>query len=258
MIAQARRKGRRTRRAGPGRLVRPFAVHTHAVHRGGLCRGQVAAWNLDEQAGKTWTDLTGNGHTLTPAGSPADADGPFGRARSFDGSSDYAVASNSAGDFDIGDDDFTVACWFNKPAAGDSDYLLGTGTGWRAGKTGWAVYVGTNNEIGVPMENASAVFNNPTTANGTVTDDTWQSLVIVFDQTLDDVVCYVDGAAVEFTSGTNNIPTALTSASDFHIGMADDATTQRWQGSIAHVICARRVWTVNDALRFHNHGVYPF
>jgi len=56
----------------------------------------VGWWGLDEGAGTTAYDSSGNGNDASFEGSPAWVeDGKFGKALKFDGSSDYLAAPDS-------------------------------------------------------------------------------------------------------------------------------------------------------------------
>lgn len=55
--------------------------------------GLVGNWNMDETSGSTVADTSGNDNTGTTTGTTI-VDGKFGKARSFNGSSDYAAIPN--------------------------------------------------------------------------------------------------------------------------------------------------------------------
>lgn len=77
--------------------------------------GLVGYWAFDEGAGKTATDISGNGHNGEFAGAPKWVDGKFNSALEFDGVDDHVkVKDNDSLDLT---DEVTLMAWFNPSAA---------------------------------------------------------------------------------------------------------------------------------------------
>ncbi|MBI3189344.1 MAG: VCBS repeat-containing protein, partial [Ignavibacteriales bacterium] len=69
----------------------------------------VLLLHMNETSGGTVADSSGNGNNGTATGTTI-VDGKFGKARSFNGSTDYiSVPDNSV--FNFGNSDFTIECW---------------------------------------------------------------------------------------------------------------------------------------------------
>jgi len=71
----------------------------------------VGLWHLDEQSGSGAyvRDSSGAGHNATPTGTTV-SEGRIGKARYFNGSSDYISTANSA-DWNFGSGDFAIDAW---------------------------------------------------------------------------------------------------------------------------------------------------
>jgi hypothetical protein len=77
----------------------------------------VAAWTMDEGSGKDIGDASGNGNKGEIIGGADWADGKFGKALDFDGSSGYVEIPFDESMRLINQGDFTLAAWFKPDAA---------------------------------------------------------------------------------------------------------------------------------------------
>jgi len=90
-------------------LVFVLCLTTTVVHAD-IADGLVAYWPLDEGAGTTTSDLSGNGNDGILIGGPNWVEGKLGGALDFDGSDDIVDCGNPP-ILDFGTGDFTVSAW---------------------------------------------------------------------------------------------------------------------------------------------------
>jgi len=85
--------------------------------------GLVAYWPLDEGAGNSTSDVTGNGSNGTLNGGPVWAEGKMGGALNFDGDDDYVDCGN-APVLDFGTGDWTVSAWIKVATTPSGDVTI--------------------------------------------------------------------------------------------------------------------------------------
>jgi Concanavalin A-like lectin/glucanases superfamily len=175
---------------------------------GSVASGLLGLWHLDEGAGTTSADASGNGNTASLLGSPSWTTGYEGDALQLNGSSSYVQASTGSGWFG-GNNTLTAAAWVyvtantNGPVFGVT--TIPVGGGWNMpflsvnGATvyGWLWQVNGNNPLST-----------------TVSLNAWHHLAITYDPTavsptVGREIFYVDGAQVATGTGTYS-PSGLT------------------------------------------------
>ncbi len=99
--------------------------------------GLVGRWHMNEISGTTVNDSSGRGNNGTAIGTTI-VDGKIGKARSFNGSSDYLSIAPTFSNWSFGTGNLTIEIWFKRNGAGNhaEEYLLSTGQGSNA----WFVY----------------------------------------------------------------------------------------------------------------------
>ncbi len=150
----------------------------------------VAAWTFEEGTGKIAGDITGNGNDGDLIGG-VDwvADGRFGGALSFDGSSGYVEVPFDDKIKLLNEGDFTLVAWF-KPAAvpGENKEVFQQGDADGTGRT-WLFIASSSGEI-------RSYLGNGTTASAinVVPDEWYHAAVVVTEQGgTDNIQVYVNG-----------------------------------------------------------------
>ncbi len=216
----------------PG-LAGHAAITMDSSVSGGLLNGLEGWWKLDDGAGTTAVDSSGNGNdgTLTNMNSGTDwVSGQIDGALEFDGSNDYVTGIGACPT-----GDFTVACWAKDTAGGD-----------------WKVLYSAEQEIWLGVDSgASAVLwmdvggnnNGVNTSAGTWSmDDTWHHIVGTWDGTAAHI--YLDGVDMGLTTfGTPENPQARAAV----IGSWSTApTSETWNGAIDDVRLYNRALSLTE------------
>ncbi len=195
-----------------------------SVTPGGLWRfgtGRLVGWwTLDETAGTTVADASGNGHTGTLAGDPNWTQGRIDGALEFDGEGDY-VDLGTAADFDVVDRT-TVCAWVKVNAfTVDWQTIIAKGdTAWRLSRD-----QGNNLHFG-----CTGLWPEWVRGSADVNDGQWHHVAGVYDGT--ELRLYIDGTldASAKTSGSININTY-----PVYIGGNAEQPGREWNGLIDDV-----------------------
>ncbi len=193
-------------------------------HVSNLTGGLVGWWKLDDGAGTSAGDSSGNGNTGTLTGSPLPAwttSGMNNGALNFAGGATTNYVGVPSNSVLSGMATLTVAAWI---------YVDGTATGGsvidkrHTGTPDWNSYYVvidlTNFRYGPTVTNASGTASTFTaSAVGSLVLNTWQHVVMVYDGA--NVQMYINGAA----SGTPELfPSVIGVRLDcFHIDESDEA-----------------------------------
>jgi hypothetical protein len=157
--------------------------------------GLMAHWNLDETAGTTSADNSGNGIHGTWQGSPQlSAEGYFAGAVEFDGMDDYISTSYTGV---LGNRDRTVCAWIK--AASDNSLTLRSIVSWGTGANGsiWNFSVSTDSKYGAQGALRLGTYNAHVIGSTPINDNRWHHVAAVFANKgsfrISDVCLYVDG-----------------------------------------------------------------
>lgn len=156
----------------------------------------VAYWKLDELAGDTASDSSGNGYLASIVGAIWQS-GKRGAALSFSGAGDFAFASdaqsggaNGVG-LDMGSRSWTVAAWVKTTGS----EMLVTKMGWIGGSNpdGWGMSVSANGTLGGVVHKSNGGTVNIFSGDGAIVNDgQWHHVAVVFDRAAS-MTRYVDG-----------------------------------------------------------------
>jgi hypothetical protein len=154
----------------------------------------VALWHMEEAAGTGayLFDSSGNGHHATPSGT-SQVDGHVGKARDFNGSSDYAVIDDHA-DLNFGTSDFSIGVWVKTDqaqVAGWYPAVIAKDPGG-SGRYGWTMLTHTSDSFAdatFEMWSNDSIIKVYSGVN--VRDGEWHRLDVV--KTATTLKMYVDG-----------------------------------------------------------------
>ncbi len=183
---------------------------------------------------------------VTVSGALRAQNGPFRGSHSmlFDGSNDRVTPTNDAS-FHPGDT-FTVGCWFNLKGAGaDTGGIMYTNQA-----NDLTMYIpAANGKLTLRKSGASEVFQTTRTFLTPFTDG-WQHALIAKNAGTS-VTCYIAGIAV---AGTTTNATMVAGGSAPTIGEGN-ASTNAFNGLLAHVAVWNRVLTAAEAAELYRAGV---
>ncbi|MBK7260037.1 MAG: hypothetical protein IPI01_19990 [Ignavibacteriae bacterium] len=153
----------------------------------------MALWHCDESNPEWIFDVSGTGGTGIATGTTVVA-GRFGRARLFNGSSDYITVGNSWNhslDFSYVES-FTVECWF-KTSSPAPMVLIRKGLAPQPGYTlivsaGRVVGIIGNRADGTPPDTLLTI-----TSDSTYNDGAWHHAMLIRDRPMQQLYLYVDG-----------------------------------------------------------------
>jgi glucose/arabinose dehydrogenase len=201
--------------------------------------GAVGEWSLDDGAGTSALDSTGNGHVGTLVGGPSWIAGHVGGALQFDGSNDYVdIALESAFDFTGA---FSVSFWMRRNGFANSWEALVT-----KGDSSWGV--GRNNNghsIAFTTFNASGTSQD-LFGTTVVDNDQWHHVVVVYTGSQKQL--YIDGA---LNASANYTQVIRTNNLNVRMGMNQEFPSAMFGGALDEVrIYGRALTPAEVALLF--------
>lgn len=203
----------------------------------------VAWWNMDQSAGATVPDQSGNGHHLSFQGtfsyaSSSSSDG-LGRSLNFDGVDDYlSITDPASGHLDMKLQDWTIAMRVKCQSTGAAMMLLSK-RGGDNNTDGYAISLDASGKV---LPYLSKTPNNQfTTSNAAINDGAWHHVVVVFDRSAD-MSIYIDGV-LDKTHGISNVTGDLDSNHELHIG---EWWGQRLTGAVDDVKMYNRVLSAEE------------
>lgn len=208
------------------------------------CQGK---WRLSNQA---YTDGSGNGYTLTSAGTPAAATGHAGDANgaaNLNGSSKYLyIADASAANLDI-TGSITLSAWIKPSAIGGGLYHMIVSKLPASGNYSYDFYIDPNGKLNCRLSNNGTALTTCTGATA-LSASTWYHVAAVYDGT--DIRLYLNGSLdctpVSYTSGIYN------STADFCVGIAADKTSHTINGLVDDVAVWNRALSASEVAALYN------
>ena len=193
----------------------------------------VAQWKLDDGAGTTALDSSGNGNNGTLVGNPRWGAGKLGGALDFDGNGDYVDCGN-AQIFSI-TDAFTLTVWINwRTRTGDWQTIIAKGDNtWRLARNGSGTTVDFGFTDGGPRGWLSVATARDVPLNE------WHHVTATIDK-VEGAKIYLDGVLDGTNPDTGGITTGGTNY-PVRIGENAQAQGRFWNGLIDDVRIYKRV-----------------
>ena len=213
--------------------------------------GLVAHWKLDETAGSSAADASGNGHTgtLTRMSGVSWTTGQIDGALEFDGFNDYVSVSSVS----VPTTAFSFALWFRPDSnwsAGSSKQRFFDWTGSSPSRPYWTFGNNNDGKIGLHVNIDGISYDDINTSTTSWTSGTWYHLAVTWNGT--DFKVYMNGLqeGPDVThSGSHMSNTGLhigqnTSNSEHFAGRLDDVRIYNYALSPTEIL------TLTQILRF--------
>ncbi|MEK7812208.1 MAG: LamG domain-containing protein, partial [Candidatus Desantisbacteria bacterium] len=177
----------------------------------------VSYWNLDEGNGSYAYDAAGNGNIGTLTSGPTWVAGKYGKALSFNGTSDYVSVASPAG-IPSANNNYTVSAWI-KPNTMGTKGIIGWGT-WATSNACNAFRLDSTNQL------INYWWGNDLTVTCGDLTGAWHHVVALFDGTTRKI--YVDGVlkGSDTPTGHNavlsNFRIGCTNSTEYFDGLIDD------------------------------------
>ncbi|MDO8664873.1 MAG: LamG-like jellyroll fold domain-containing protein [Candidatus Liptonbacteria bacterium] len=228
----------------------PFiaATGTEGILADGIASGTVGYWKLDESAGTTAYDFSGNNVTSTFGGSPSSTEGKIGNAFSFTtaGVDNVNLGNPSGIQFDV-NTPFSVAFWVKLPTNSSTVGFVRKSTGIHG--LGWYVWAwNSTNRLYFNINSSSTNLGINSTM--IITDNNWHHAVATYDGTSNrsGMKLYVDGtinatgtASAAIGSMISTTPLTFSAAGGGGAGLLDDIRIYN------RALSATEVKTINNA-----------
>ncbi len=213
--------------------------------------GLEALWEMDDAAGDTAADSSGNSLNGTMSGFSVDdsqwVSGIRRGALDFDGIDDYVVISGYQGV--VGTQSRTVSAWIRPTAA--SGTILSWGN--PADGEAWIFMVNAAGQIQVTLNGVDGDIAGSTDL---ITDGLWHHVAAVLENDgspdLSEVALYVDGVQEVAVGGT--MPVNTGKGIDVHIGAVDATTGSYFQGQMDDVAIFDTAVSADDIERLYTLG----
>ncbi len=197
--------------------------------------GPVGYWKMEEGAGTTAADSSGNGYTTAAfTGNTAWTAGKFGKGLTFDGDGDYASITDASGvKIDLGatTDSYTVSGWAKTSTDGSGNATI-VEKNDGSGAYPFSLYLNSSEHACFQISDGT---NAPSACGSTaLSDGAWHYLTGVRDVGADKVYIYVDG--VQINSATDSTTATAANGDDTSIGNGGTSyTTNDFTGQIDEV-----------------------
>jgi hypothetical protein len=165
----------------------------------GIDEGLVAYWPLDEGAGDTTSDVSGNGSDGTLNGGPTWTEGKLGGALDFDGNDDYVDCGNPT-ILDFSTNDFTISAWAKTTDPG-GDFLVYSKGGDSGGGIRYELMFRDNSggDARILVDDDNDKYD-PDTGDKQLSDGQWHHLVAM-RRNGTELRMYVDGVEDQGLTG---------------------------------------------------------
>jgi hypothetical protein len=209
-------------------------------------------YHLDDMAGLSASDSSGNSNTLTLSGaswSSTDLTGfSAGGSLEFNGVDNYATADD-ASSLDI-EDKITIECWIRPDAITGNSVILDKGNDMQQDniRSNYKL-VQSGNDMVFSFYNGEA---QPHTANNVLSAGSIHHVVATFDESEDEIKIYVNGV-LEYT-GTETLQ-MLTNDDMLHIGRAASGISE-YDGLLDEVRVYNRIMNASEVLCHYQTRIY--
>ena len=150
----------------------------------------VALWHMDEGSDDTIYDTTLNNNDGILNG-PTWTSGKIGSALSFDGVDDYVDVSDSSSLRITGD--LTISVWINwKGLATGYDWASILGKGWGEDDN-YGLYISSSSQLWFDFSDSQNIVRDFYDPIGSISTNTWQHIVVIYDDSNNKVSFYNDG-----------------------------------------------------------------
>jgi len=234
-------------------LIRPNAVGTYqSMNRfGNLLSGAILSFPFEEGTGSTTSDASGTGNTGTLGATiqaPTWTTGKYGNALSFDGSNDFVQIADSAS-LDVSG--FTIACWIY-PSGNTGAYRF-ISSRRQGGQTG-VFYICIESSEHPRMVVYNTGYQGVTYSGVTITQNTWQFLVYMYNNTSGYVTMYLNQNTTSVSVGVGNLATG---ASIMSVGIDSiDFMLYPFAGKIDNFQMYNRPLTSSEIASIYNGYAY--
>jgi len=212
----------------PKPMLGELIDHSHP-----LAHGLVGCWLMNEGAGGTVYDVSGNGNHGTLKNGAAWSSGLYGPAVEFDGSDAYIDCGVCPERLKFTSSDFTIVAWV-KPDSDQAAVICGNDI--NTGNGGWSFWIYTSGSLLVFMQGS-----NQTSDTGVWTAGAWNQVVISFVNGTKKGNWYVNGISA---GGEDTFAYApeYTAGRHFVIGVDPrDNTGTDLDGQLDHVTVYSRI-----------------
>ncbi|MES2697659.1 MAG: LamG-like jellyroll fold domain-containing protein, partial [Verrucomicrobiota bacterium] len=229
--------------------------------------GRQAHWKLDENAGTSAADGSGNSNTGTlstyGSGLPTWVTGKIGSALDFDASDDVVTAGSGASLDNLvaqGGAGMTIAAWIKPDTIGEGGSpgrIVHKGTG-TSPVAGWQFVTQAPNTIAFAADHGTTDLNR-VAANSALgaTLGVWKHVVVTWtgSATATNVKLYVDGVETAYGTTTNGGAARVPDESSSVFIGSDNTGVRTFDGVIDDVRIYNRVITVAELAAIHRAGL---
>ncbi len=193
-----------------------------------ISSGVVLALPMNEGTGATVYDYSGNGNNGAISGAEWAFNGTFGNHLSFASANNakVTVADNTALDFNLAANNYTIASWMKTTENEVADFLA-KGNGVQGFYELRSIATG---ELRAEAFDSTNLARTDTTA---VNDGVWRSFIVVFDRAANDITIYKNGVSDSTKSGTQNVGDCSNNQ-DLFLGYSDLAAVY-WDGFLSSI-----------------------
>lgn len=216
----------------------------------------VSHWALNEASGNA-LDSHSTNHLTETGGTIASATGKVGNCRDFEAADTEWFSHADGGDFDIGDVDFTFACWVNFESLSRAS-IISKGLGVTSGEF-YLLYETAVSRLefevygGINFGNGTAVAATDT---GIPSTGVWYFIVFWHDSVGNTINLQVNNGTLNSAAHTTGV---YQTTGTFTVG-ADETATYT-DGLIDEVSFWKRVLTADERTELYNSGnglAYPW
>lgn len=210
----------------------------------------ISYWKLDEESGNA-IDSTVTGNDLGEINSVGFAPGKIGNARDFESGSPayFSIANNAS--LEVGDIDFTLACWVNAESLTNQDAILGK---WGGAESSYILEYNASAFRFRVSDNGGSVSTDVTA--GTPSTAAWFLVIAWHDATANTTNIQVNNGTPGSAAHSTGV---FAGTAAFTLGFR--ASGGLWDGLIDELGFWKRVLTTDERAALYNGGngtTYPF